>query len=494
MDRSDNSPSIDRRAVLAGFGAMSLMPAELAQAQTQTTAQPAKAGASIRQTLAEFVAGFDLRQVPADVVELARKAFVDSIGVAVAGSHQEVAHIAVEMVKLEGAAAKCSVIGNALRTSTQLAAFANGVSLHAMDYDFTYMNGQSVAPVLPALLAVAETTGASPSDVLGAFIVGCELSARIGRASPGLGNQGGWHITGVVGGICATAACAKLMKLPVEQIAQALGISISMSSGIAVNYGTMTKPLHCGNAARNGVMAAYLASKGFTSHVSAFEGNNGFYFSYGRGAAPDRAPFADLGQRWDLKEMGYSIKNYPCGGRGHTAIEAALILREKVAARLGEIANIHCWMSPSSAKRVNTNYPVDVEAAKFSAAYVLAWSLVHGTPKIASFTPEALKDTRVRAMAGLVTAGADPKLSDAFGESPTRVRITLKDGQSFEHQRDYSTGSKQIPMTQTQIEEKFMDCATQTIDAATARKLFALVNNIMERPNFAEFWALAAKA
>jgi hypothetical protein len=207
-------------------------------------------------------------------------------------------------------------------------------------------------------------------------------------------------------------------------VAHAIGASVSMSAGIAVNYGTMTKPLHCGNAARNGVLAALLASKGFTSHVAAFEGDNGFFASFGRAMPSNYAPFNDLGSRWDLKEIGYSIKYYPCGGRGHTAIEAALILRDK--ARVEDIANIHCWMSPSSAKRVNTKYPGDVEAAKFSAAYVLAYSLIHGIPKINAFTTEALQDARVKALAGLVTASADPNLSDAVGENPTRVKITLK--------------------------------------------------------------------
>jgi 2-methylcitrate dehydratase PrpD len=420
--------------------------------------------------------------------------FIDTVGVAVAGSHEEVSHIVAEMVKAEGSAAQSTVIGTSLRVSPQLAALANGVSTHAMDYDFTFTSGQSTAPVVPALLAIAETTGATPADVLGAFIVGVEISGRIGRASPRLSNGGGWHTTGVVGAVCAAAACAKLMKLPVGQVAHAIGTAVSLASGLPVNYGTMTKPLHCGNAARNGVMAALLASKGFTSHAEAFEGSNGYFPSFARALPTNFAPFADLGRRWDIKEIGYSLKYYPCGGRGHTAIEAALMLRDKVGARTAEITNIHCWMSPTSAKRVNTVYPVDIEAAKFSAAYVLAYSLVHGAPKIKAFTEEALKDARVRALAGMVTAEADPKLSDAFGENPTRVRVTLKDGSTFEQQRDYATGSKQVPMTAAQVEEKFMDCATQTVSADNAKKLFAIVRTIHEQPNFGEFWSLMRKA
>ena len=261
----DNGHPFDRRVFLAGTGALALMGAGDAALAQQGGGKP-PSDRRLRQMLAEFVVGFDLRQVPAQVIERARVALIDTIGVAVAGSHEEVAHIVAEMVKAEGSSPQCTVIGQSLRASPQLAALANGVANHAMDYDFTFLNGQSVAAVIPALLPVAETTKATPADVLGAFIVGCEVAARINRSGLRMGNDGGWHITGIIGVIATTAACCKLMKLPVDQVAQAIGTAVSMSSGIAVNYGTMTKPLHCGNAARNGVMAAMLGQQGF--HVA----------------------------------------------------------------------------------------------------------------------------------------------------------------------------------------------------------------------------------
>lgn len=484
---------IDRRVVLGSAAALALMGVGSAAAESGKGGRPMPEK-RLRQVLAEFVVGFDIKNVPPHVVERARVAFIDSIGVSVAGSHEEVAHIAAEMVQAEGSAPQCTVVGQSFRASPQLAALANGVANHAMDYDFTFLNGQSVAAVIPALLPVAEMTKATPADVLGAFIVGCEVAARINRASLRLGNDGGWHITGIVGVIAVTAACCKLMKLPVEQVANAIGTATSLSSGIAVNYGTMTKPLHCGNAARNGVMAAMLAGKGFTSHPAAFEGANGFYASFGRALKTDFAPFNDLGQRWDLIEIGFQTKYYPCGGRGHTAIEAALMLRDKIGTRLAEISNIHCQVSPSSAKRINTNYPPDIEAAKFSAAYVIAYSLIHGIPKIKAFTPEALRDERVRAMAALVTAGPNPQLNDAFGESPSILKITLKGGESFEQRRDYAIGSAKIPFTPAQLEGKFMDCATQTVTADAAKRLFAIVKTFGEQPSFGEFFALIGKA
>ena len=494
MDSKEHRFAFDRRLFLAGSGVVALMSANNAGAQVNDWAgKPAAIRSkTLRQILAEFIVGFDLKQVPAEVVELARLAFIDTIGVAVAGSHEEVSRIAVEMAKAEGSAPHCTIIGSAVRASPQLAALANGVASHAMDYDFSYISGQSAAPVIPALLAVAESQNATPAEFVAAFIVGCEVTARIGRSSPRISNGGGWQAAGVIGGISAAAACAKLMKLPVEQAANAIGIAASLVSGLPVNYGTMTKPLHVGNAARSGVLAATLASRGFTSSPEVFEGNNGYYGSFARALKTDYAPFSDIGSRWDLKETGYSIKYYPCGGRGHTAIDAALSIREKIGTDTDNIAHIQCWISPSSAKRVNTRYPIDVESAKFSASYVIAYSLLYGAPKIKAFTQEALNDVRIKTLARLVNATADPQLSDEWG-NPTRVKVTLNDGRSFEEQRDYPIGSTQVPLSKAQVQEKFMDCATQTINAEAAKQLFAIASTITERPSFGDFWTLLRK-
>lgn len=491
MTNPDNGLPFDRRVFLASGAALALVGAPDTATAQQSGGKPAAApDKRLRQVLAEFVVGFDLKQVPADVVERARVAFIDTIGVSIAGSHEEVAHIVAMMVQAEDSSPQCAVVGQGFKATPQLAALANGVANHAMDYDFSFLNGQSVAPVIPALLPIAERLKATPADVLGAFIIGCEVATRLLRSSPRIINDGGWHSTGIVGVIAATAACAKLLELPTDKVAESLGIAASLASGLPVNYGTMSKPLHAGNAARNAVMAATLAGSGFDSHEAAFEGNNGYFRNFARALPTNFEPFKDLGSRWDLSAIGYDLKYYPCGGRGHTAIEAALMLREKIGARLSEITNIHCWMSPTSAKRVNTDYPATVEAAKFSAAYVIAYSLIHGAPKIKAFTPEALADKRVRALAGLVTSGADPNLSEGFGQNPTRVKITLKDGQTFELQRDVRTGNPEMPFTPAQVEEKFMDCATQTLSADVAKKLFAIVRTLEKQESFGDFFSL----
>src|SRR5215510_6998170 len=173
----DDAYSFDRRDFLGAgaltFGALTSLP-RFAWAQQAAAAQT---GAKpISRLLAEFIAGFELKNAPPEVIDRARVAFIDTMGVMLAGSREEVAHLAVEMVKLEGATPTASVVGQSLRTSPQLAALANGVAAHAMDYDFTFLSGQSISPVIPALLPLAESTGASPADCVAAFIVGAEVA------------------------------------------------------------------------------------------------------------------------------------------------------------------------------------------------------------------------------------------------------------------------------------------------------------------------------
>jgi 2-methylcitrate dehydratase PrpD len=497
MSINKQANSLDRRLFL-GASALTLLGvsnAALAQQQTAGTAKAADAeGKKLTQVIADFVAGFDLKAVPPEVINRARVAFIDTTGVMLAGSREEVSHIALDMVKLEGSTPAVGIVGQSLRASPQLAALANGVAAHAMDYDFSFLSGQAVAGLIPAILPVAESVKATPAECVAAFIVGCEVAARVWRANPDLSNLGGWHTTGVIGVIATAAACARLMKLPASQVADVIGISVSLASGIAANYGTMTKPLHAGNAARNGVMAALLGSRGFTASATAFEASTGFYNTFGRGQPASFEPFKDLGRQYDLVNIGYRIKAYPCGGRGHPAIEAALAFRAAHGSRLADITSIHCSVTRSTAQRVGTEWPRNVEAAKFSAAYVVAYSLVHGAPRIPAFTEEALRDERVKAVAKVVTASADPELKDGTDGSPVKMRITLKDGTVFDERRDYATGSPQMPMTQAQVEEKFLDCAAQVLKADAAKKILATLNALPGQASFNELWPLLRPA
>jgi 2-methylcitrate dehydratase PrpD len=463
--------------------------------QPKATGKAREANAiRVSQAIADFVAGFDLKTVPQPVIDRARMVFIDTVGVMLAGSHEEASHLIVAMVKAEGSAAQASIVQETLRASPQLAALANGVAAHGMDYDFTFMRAQAVAAVIPAILPVAETTKATPAEIVAAFIIGAEVAARIVRADQDGPMFDGWHSTGMVGVLGAAAACARLMKVPAPAIPHVMGIAASLASGFTANFATMTKPLHAGNAARNGVLAATLGKAGYTANPAAFEGRNGYFRTFARGVDVSLDGFKDFGSRYDLVSGRYRFKPYPCGGLTHTTIEAALELRPRVAGRFDDIKSIHCGVSRAAGQRASTAYPSNTEQAKFSVGYLVPYSLVHGAPRIAAFTEKALQDERLKAIQPKITAAVDPELGRGGDDSPAKLRITMNDGQVFEVRKDFSTGSIKLPMSQAQLEEKFYDCAAMVMDKGRASKILAILNALPTRGSFDDFWPLFRKA
>jgi 2-methylcitrate dehydratase PrpD len=482
---------LHRRRFLVGSAAvLSGVPA--ARAQTAAPKESPKETVRLSARIADFVTGFDLGHAPPLVLSRARTAFVDTVGVTLAGSTEKVAAIVRDMEAGEGAAPQASVIGSSLKTSPQLAALANGVASHALDFDFTFQQGQLMAPVIPALLPLAEKTGATPSETLAAFIAGFEVCSRLSRANPTHNGVGSWHGTSTIGPISAAVACARLLKTPAAAYPDVIGIAVSMASGVNANYGTMTKPLHAGHAARNGITAALLGKAGLTANAAALEGRGGFFASFARGMAWSVEPFDDLGQRYDLVELGFRPKRYPCGGVIHTGIDAALQIREELGARVADITAIKAGISKYAASRAGEQYPADMEAAKFNLQYVVAASLAHGVPKLATFEPEAIKDARVKELAGMVKVSIDPEFADVHGgDYPTRLAVTLKDGRTVEKLVTDASGTAKNPISPAQMREKFFDCAAHAgVERPIAEKIAAMLDRLGEQSSFDGFWPL----
>jgi 2-methylcitrate dehydratase PrpD len=464
--------------------------AQLVAADPTSPASPAAPAIDPARAIAAFASGFDARSLPALAVQRANLAFIDSLGVMIAGSRSEPAHIMAEMVREEGAAPLTTIAGRSLKTSPQLAALANGVALHALDYDVTTTAGQPTAALVPALLAVAETHHSTPAEVFAAYNIGFEVALRLLRACPAFATKTGWHSTGTVGTIATAVACAKLLKASPDVIVRAIGISASLASSLSANFGTMTKPLHAGQAARNGVMAAVLATRGFTSSAVALDGNNGYSVDFCRDLEWSNAPFGDLGHRSDLAEIGFKVKRYACGGLGHTAIDAALAVRGMLDGHIDGIVEVHVGVTKQAAKYVATTYPSTIEGSKFSVPYVIATSFVRGTPRLATFTEGAIADARVKAFAAKISVAPDPEYGDSVDPNAARVVAVLADGKRVESLIKYPIGSQQIPMSTEQIEAKFLDCAVPTLDAATARHMFATWQSLNAQTSFAALWPL----
>ena len=486
-----SQPEIDRRLLLGAAGALGLVGTSALAQESKPEAKPAEAAKKLSDTIADLVVGFDIKQMPPLGIERARLAFIDTMAVMLAGSREQGSDIVCEMVRQEAAAPKVSVIGQSFRTSPQLAALANGVAAHIMDYDLSSLLGQPTSPIIPALLPLAESTGAGPADVMAAFIVGFEVCLRFARAVPEQTAIGGWHAVSSIGTMGAAMACARLLKAPRETIPDILGIAASLSGGLSVNFGTMTKPLHSGMSARNAIAAATLGKSGFTANAGALENPAGYFRAFNRGLTVSFEPFADLGHRYEIVERGFSPKRYPCGGLGHTSIDATLELRNEV--RASDIAAIKTGITKFAASRIGDKYPTSVESAKFSMPYVAAYTVLYGPPMIKAFTEEAIRDEKVKDMARKVSIAIDPEFADLVLESPARVTVTLNDGRTVHRMRRFASGTPQVPLTAAQVEEKFFDCAAHAIERPAATQIFVFMNRFEQEPSFAPLWPLTKR-
>ncbi len=309
----------------------------LPRAGAAQTKSPKATRAAIKGTtdaLTAFITKTTLSSMPADVVTEAKRCLVDGFGVILAGSTVKGSAIVRDYVRTVGDRKEATAIGaGGFMTSAEHAALINAASGHAMDYDDTQLSttpdrtfGLLTHPTVPALaaaLAVAERKKASGAAFLEAFLVGFEVECKIAEAIDPEHYNHGFHSTGTIGTFGAAAAAAKLMNMPAPAVRHMLTIASSMSSGIRVNFGSMTKPLHSARAAQNGIVAAELASRGFTGGDDGLDGRWGFFEVFGTGVDLDRL-IPVLGKPYTIVSPGTSFKPYPCGSLSHPTMDAML--------------------------------------------------------------------------------------------------------------------------------------------------------------------------
>ena len=435
---------------------------------------------SLVNKVSEFVAGNDFNQLPPKVVKTAKTAFLDCVGVALAGSVEESARICSTFAQQESRSAEATVIGQAFRTSATLAALCNGTSAHALDYDHSFLIGQPTAGLIPAVLSLGEVLGVSGRDALVAYVSGFEVVARLARSMPQLSTTAHWHSTSSLGVVGAAACCAKLSGLDAGGVRNALGIAASLASGIVWNFATMTKPLHSGLAAQNGVLAARLAGQGFTSSPTALEQEKGLFDCFARGRDCDVTPFETLGRTFDLADIGLSIKPYPCGGLTHAAVDAVLELRQE-GLRSEQLDSMRVGVTPHVFERILNGPPADGVESKFSMPYILARALVDGTLVLDTFTDEAMAEPAIRKVAERIVMELDAGLLEtADGGRPAEVTANLLDGRQLHCRIEHSKGRPEKPMTPGELRDKFDTCTARVLDPGQSLKVADLIDG-MER-------------
>jgi len=431
----------------------------------------------------------------------AKRCLIDGFGVVLAGATVEGSRIVRDYVKVSSAAADSTVLGPARMTATAAhAALANAASGHAMDYDDTQLSStpdrvfglltHPTVPVLAASLAVGERTGASGAAFLDAFLVGFEVECKIAEAINPNHYQRGFHSTGTIGTFGAAASAARLMKLSPAQTAHALGIAASMSSGIRVNFGSMTKPLHAGRAAENGVTAAELASRGFTAGDDALDGEWGFFQVLGGGADVPRIVPA-IGKTFSIVEPGVSFKPYPCGSLGHPTMDAMLKLvtehdvkpDQVKAVRVRAGSNI---LNPLRYKTAKTELE-----AKFCLPFMMTSILLRRKAGIREFTDEFVSSPEVQAMMPRVDTVFDQFIeARGFDKMRSIVEVDLADGRTLTQPSDERyRGSPENPFTRADLHAKFTDCASLVLTPPKIAKALEAIESVERLANIRQLAA-----
>ncbi len=413
--------------------------------------------------IAEFVSKTTLDQIPPEAREIAKMAILDNLGVALAGSRDALAGIMVNYVKDLGGQPRASVWGKKFKTSSPLAALANGAFGHALDFDDINrsMRGHPTVPVLPAALAAVEETKGSGADLLQAFGIGFEVEAKLGAGiNPHL-FENGWHPTAVLGSMGAAAACAKIYRLTPEKIAMALGIAASLASGLRQNFGTMTKPLHAGHAAQNGVSAAKLARGGYTADPAIVEAKLGFANAFaGPGKFDLEKIVARLGNPFDILSPGVGLKQYPSCARTHPAIDAMLDLVRENNILPEQVESVSCSGSYTTPTMLIHSRPQTALEGKFSMEFCMALALLERQVALPLFQNRVVQDPRIQELLRKVTFSIRPDLNNLenSGNPSTTVKVLLKNGKDFSRTVDEAKGTPGNPLSREEVRDKYRQC------------------------------------
>lgn len=431
-------------------------------------------------SIARWIFNVGYHDFSEDVKQSAKRCILDTIGVALAGSKTDVSNIIREYVLHESCVGKSLIWGTGVRTSPGLAALANGTMIHALDFDET--NYSSIAHpsavVLPAVLAAAEVLKCNGEDFLSSFIVGYEVTCKLGRAVNPKAYEKGWWTTSMLGTIGAAAAAANLLRLNQEQTEWALGLAIGQASGIRANNGTLAKPFQAGRAAQNGVLSAQLAQEGLTASSTVFEKAAGFFDVCVGGIYQDVTEL--LGLPYDLVDPGVVFKQYPSCSASHAAVDALLGIISDRHLSWEHVISITCEVTPLVGMSLVYDSPTKPDEARFSMPFCIAAGLKERQLLPYCFDEDFLRDPVIRGLMKKVSMKVSPTHSTGeqgvFLKGPEAARVTIEtDGKEvFSETVQYARGGIQDPLSWDDLVDKFRHCASSILEGST-------IDQIVER-------------
>ena len=442
----------------------------------------------ISARLGAFVAELRAESIPAPVLERARHLILDAVGIAYASTHYEFAHRSLSAVtELSGGAGDTPVIGQAVKLQMRDAMLMNGILIHGLDFDDTHAAGiiHATASCFPASLATAAKAGLDGLDVLTGYVAGMEVATRLGAVAKGGFHQVGFHPTGLIGAFAATLVAGKHYGLNARQLTMAQGIALSVAAGSLefLQDGAWTKRMHPGWAAVAGVTAATMARHGFVGPRETYEGRFGVFNSYLGALSKDcdlSLATAGLGEIWEVSKV--TVKPIPACHFTHGCADAAAIIRQKHGITPADIRSVRALVPQEVVKTVcepvaTKMRPQNSYDAQFSIPYIVATALATGNFTLADLDDAAMSDPTVLALAQKVHYEIDP--ASPFPKYYSgEVIVTTHDGREFRHREEINRGAADRPISNADVETKFMDNMALAVSKSRAEQIRDLVLSI----------------
>jgi 2-methylcitrate dehydratase PrpD len=425
----------------------------------------------------EFVARSHYRDLPASIVHEAKRSILNVFGTALGAAKERGVVLAIEVLRPFAGSPQATIIGRAERLDILSAAFINAISANFFEFDDTHLRTviHPSAPVVPPLFALAELRGLSGAKLIHSCVLGVEMECRLGNSVSPNHYARGWHITATCGVFGAAVASAKLLDLGGERIADSIGIAASQSSGLVGNLTTGAKNVGVGNAARNGLFAALMAERGYTAAPQALEGPLGWASATG-----EEARIADLvvglGEHWELASNAY--KPYPCGIVVHPVIDACFELRRKYGIRAPDIMTVTVTGPPLLVARADRSVGTERDA-KISVHHSVATSFLFNAAGLREYSSEMAVDPEVAAIRSKVRATVDPDIPPGGA----RVTVHTVGGEVVSEEVIHARGSLELPMSDTEIEEKVRSLAAWGASQCDVDRMIEAIWNLDEAPD-----------
>lgn len=453
----------------------------------------------IASEISKIAYEIDYNDLGQSVIDISKKFILDVIGCILGARDIQSSKVMTRTVLALGGEPESTVMGYDKKTNAPLAALINGTAGHAFDMDDDHREGtlHSSVVLLPSVLSIAEKIGATGKELITAFALGSEHMIRLGESFLGKSYYQGFHPTGTTGVFGAALGVGKIMKMSPQELVCSLGIAGSQAAGLLEwkEDGTWTKRLQAGHPAMCGVLSALLAKQGYTGPATIFEGNDGFERAYSYHDQYDVNKIADgFGSQWEL--LINSIKPHACCRFACPIADAALQVARNNLIPISDIEtiNVRCndWMIKVLGNPPDRKYrPQTVVDAQFSMPYVVAVSMVHKRASVPEFTDDMIFDKDVLDVANKVTWELDEEFEKLYPKVyPAAIKVTTKNGITYEAQIDYPKGDPENPLTEEELVGKFKLLASATLPDEKIEKIISTISSLEEVADVSELTKL----